>query len=617
MKMNLSVVMGIINQTAAPLKQMSKDSNVYADSIKKIEEKQKDQSAALGMIDSFRKTREIMNKNALAIAATNEKLDELKSKAASAQNPSAALTEKITKQREKLLALNDAQDDSKDRLIKLSNQLKKTGVNMLDLDGSSDKLNQSYKKHGKEIKILSKKYAHLQTVMKLPRGLNKALKMPTMEGAKNGALAATGVMGSMAGFGLIINDTANELDELRRSAEHIELPVAELQAMRLQATQAGAEAEDMDAAIKEMALRWGEMKTFKSGAMNDFFKDTGNQKAYDDLMKAKDASEAYQVLLREIANETDVSKQGFMADEFFGGDSEKILAMLKSGTEGYEKAKQLLNDTGGAVDPESTKNAQAFNSSMVKLSAIVNSLKISVLTPIMGELSSLMEELAINMKSMDWREDKIAELRAIVTGTFNAFRTLGSGVLWVGENMNTVIGALVGVKLALIGINAVALANPLGPFIIAIGAIIAGVGLLIDHFGGLTAIMDNVKSFWNGIWGDDEEGDKTKQQAKMSKQLQNKNAAAEVTYSQTRSEGYERYKRHGGKSYNDDMDSGYQAITQSGQSNAYQPIKNQSLNSKSEVALTIKSDKPVTVDKAKSEKGTDLNLDVGNMSMSY
>ena len=616
MKMSLSVVMGILDKTTAPLKQMSEETNVYAKSIKRAQEKQKDQSAALGMIDSFRKTREVMDKNSLAIATASEKLEELESKAASAQKPSAALTERITKQREKLLALNDAQDESKDRLIKLGKQLKKTGVKMHDLDGSSDKLNQSYKKHGKEIKILSKKYAHLQTAMKLPRGLNKALKMPTMEGAKNGALAVTGVLGSMAGFGVIINDTANELDELRRAAEHIELPVSELQAMRLQATQAGAEAEDMDAAIKEMALRWGEMKTFKSGAMNDFFKDTGNQKAYEDLMKAKDASEAYQVLLREIANETDVSKQNFMADEFFGGDSEKILEMLKGGAEGYEKAKQLLNDTGGAVDPESTQNAQAFSASMGKLGAIVNSLKISALTPIMGELSSLMEELAINMKSMDWREEKIAELRDIVKGTFNAFRTLGGGVLWVGENMSTVIGALLGVKLALIGINAVALANPLGPFIIAIGAIIAGVGLLIDHFGGLTKIMDNVKSFWNSIWGDDEESDKTKQQAKVSKQLQNRNAASEVTYSQTRSEGYERYKRRG-KSYNSDVDSGYQAITQSGQSNAYQPIKNQTMNSKSEVELRIKSDKPVTVDKAKSEKGTDLNLDVGNMSMSY
>ena len=47
------------------------------------------------------------------------------------------------------------------------------------------------------------------------------------------------------------------------------------------------------------------------------------------------------------------------------------------------------------------------------------------------------------------------------------------------------------------------------------------------------------------------------------------------------------------------------------------PLTNQAMKSKAEVALTIKSDKPVSIDKATSEKGTDLSLNLGNMSMSY
>ncbi|GAB7225147.1 hypothetical protein VoSk93_43680 [Vibrio owensii] len=42
---------------------------------------------------------------------------------------------------------------------------------------------------------------------------------------------------------------------------------------------------------------------------------------------------------------------------------------------------------------------------------------------------------------------------------------------------------------------------------------------------------------------------------------------------------------------------------------AYQPLTNQTLKSK--------SDKPVTEDKAKSEKGTELSLDVGSLGWSY
>ncbi len=47
------------------------------------------------------------------------------------------------------------------------------------------------------------------------------------------------------------------------------------------------------------------------------------------------------------------------------------------------------------------------------------------------------------------------------------------------------------------------------------------------------------------------------------------------------------------------------------------PLTTQNIKSQAEVALTIKSDKPVTVDKISSDKGTNLNIDVGNMMMSY
>ena len=600
MKMSLSVVMGVIDKATAPLKKMSEETNRYGKEMKKVEKTQAEDSASMGMIDTYNKSLNALRKNNIALAAASEKLDELKRAAKAAQTPNAALTEKIAKQQDKLSKLTGEQGDYRNDLKKLGRQLKKNGINTKQLDNEYDRLNQSYMNHGKEITKLQKKYVGLQKVMKIPRGINKALKMPTVEGVKNGALATTGVLGSMAGFGIIINDTANELDKLQRTADDINMPVAELQAMRLQATLSGAEAEDMDAAIKEMALRWGEMKTFQSGAMNDYFIDTGNHQAYENLMNAKNAGEAYQVLLREIAKETDTAKQNFMADEFFGGDSEKMLNVLRGGVEGYRQAKKLLNDTGGPVEPESTENAQAFSESLSKLSTIITSLKISALTPIMAELSFIMEDLAQNMKNMDWREGKIAELRDIVKSTFNAFRTLGNGALWLSDNMSTVIGALVGVKLALFGINALAVANPFGQVIIAIGAVIAIAGYLIDKLGGISAIVskmkayfsensifeilfdispiglflngfdlllekfdgfrqvvDSIKNAWNGLWGSGEEApnipeptsgqkssthhtntdiaqtDKVKARAELLSDLQNRNIALDITTTDT------------------------------------------------------------------------------------
>lgn len=602
MKMNLSVLMSLKDKTTAPLKAMSQESNHYSKAIDKIQKQQQDDSATLGMIDRFNATKAALKKNSLAIDTASEKLKKLEAQAEKSATPNAALTEQIDKQRDKLKALTDTQDQSQASYIKLGKQLKKTGVKMYDLDGESARLNKRYKSHGKEITKLQKKYHLLQLAMKPVRSLNNKLKIPTIEGAKNGMMASTGVFASMAGFGLIINDTATKVDELASAAEDVKMPVSELQAMRMQARLAGAESEDMAAAIKEMMLRWGEMKTTQTGAMNDYFKDTGNRQAYQDLMQAKNATDAYLVLLREIAKETDQSKQNFMADEFFGGDSEKMLKVLRSGTDGFEQAKQLLNDSGGPVNQESIRNAGLFTASMKKLGAIIDSLKISALTPIMAELSFIMEDLALNMKNMDWREEKVAQLRDIVKSTFNVFRSLANGIRFLVENFREVIAIVALFKIGMVALNAIMMANPISWMAVGIAAAVVGVGYLIDKFVGLGDVMRVAGDIWDSMtsWFSDDDG--SKDLAKAAKEQKRRSAELEVTHTSQppQQTGYSAYNTGAISTYN-----------------PYQPIKAQTVNSKSEVALTIKSDKPVTVDNASSDKNTDIDLDVGNMSWSF
>ncbi|EDL52626.1 hypothetical protein VSAK1_13806 [Vibrio mediterranei AK1] len=601
-KMALSVLMSIKDKTSEPLRKMKEESNHYSKAISKIQKLQKDDSATVGMIDSFNATKEAMKKNSLAIDTATEKLKKLEEQAAKATKPNAALTEKIAKQREKLESLTDTQKQSEVRYIKLGKQLQKTGVKMYDLNSESARLNKRYKDHGKEITKLQKKYYRLQTAMKPIQSLNGKLKMPTIEGAKNGMMASSGVMASMAGFGLIINDTATKIDDMASVADDVKMPVSELQAMRMQARLAGAESEDMDAAIKEMMLRWGEMKTFQKGAMNDYFEDTGNHKAYKDLMEAQNATEAYLVLLREIAKETDESKQNFMADEFFGGDSEKMLKVLRSGADGFEKAKQVLNDSGGPVSQESVRNAGLFTASMKKMGAIVDSLKISALTPIMAELSFIMEDLALNMKNMDWRDEKVAQLRDIVKSTFSVFRNLGNGILFLTENFREVIAIVALFKIGMVALNAVMMANPISWMAVGISAAVVGVGYLIDKFVGLGEVMRVAGDIWESMtsWFSDDDG--TKELAKAAQEQKRRSSELAITHTQGSQpqSGYGAYQTNTVNTYNQ-----------------YQPLKPQTMKSKSEISLTIKSDKPVAVNEAKSDKATDINMDVGNMAWGF
>ncbi|MDD9157397.1 hypothetical protein PVK64_14585, partial [Aliivibrio sp. S4TY2] len=47
------------------------------------------------------------------------------------------------------------------------------------------------------------------------------------------------------------------------------------------------------------------------------------------------------------------------------------------------------------------------------------------------------------------------------------------------------------------------------------------------------------------------------------------------------------------------------------------PLTTQVVKSQAQVALTIKSEKPITVDNIAHDKGLDLSVDLGNMALSY
>ncbi|OCH17198.1 hypothetical protein A6E04_19205 [Aliivibrio logei] len=661
---------------------MASDSDHYAKKITAIKKAQSDDSAALHLIDTYKAISKEVDKSALSLNEAKDKLTALQAKetsaanakkalntelnkqierlaklkthseaaggsnkklnklildqsralktlraeAAAANRPNAILTNQLAKQAEKVASLTRVSGDHNQRLTQVGKGMKKAGIDASKLDDEFARLSTNYNSHAAKIDKVSKRYKKLQTIMMPFQKMNKVITLPSLKTAKRGGMVGGAVLGSMVGFGAIIADTAEQVNELSRAAKDVAMPVDALQAMRMQAKGAGAEAEDMDAAIKEMNLRWGEMKTLKSGAMNDYFKDTGNGQAYKDLMNAKNSMEAYQVLLREIAKETDASKQNFMADEFFGGDSEKMLSVLKAGTDGLNKAKQELNDTGGPISSESVEAAAKFGSTLKTLSAIVDSLKISALTPIMEELSIIFGEFAENMKNMEWREDAIEKLRKTVSGVFTAFKALGSGVLFLSENFRGMLATLAVLKVAFIVLNAIMLGNPISLMVVGIAAAVIAIGYLIDKFIGFDVILKAIGAYYSFLWEGlkklinllpdsivpdwakpaKEAGDEIDNLAGKVKNVKDKNIELGITTNETLNKNTNS-KRTGTTQKDSSVISG-QKIT---------PLTTYTVKSQAEVALTIKSEKPITVDKVNSDNGTNLSVDVGNMMMSY
>ena len=104
-----------------------------------------------------------------------------------------------------------------------------------------------------------------------------------------------------------------------------------------------------------------------------------------------------------------------------------------------------------------------------------------------------------------------------------------------------------------------------------------------------------------------EAGEQVDQLAGKLNKMKDKNTKLGITtnetYNRTEQHGYTRYQAGG--------------LTTQSQYQPYQPLAPQTMKSKSEVSLTIKSDKPVSVDQAKTDRGTELNMDVGNIGWSF
>ncbi|MDW6019951.1 hypothetical protein SBW85_19790 [Vibrio plantisponsor] len=628
MKMNLSVVMGMKDKVSAPLKGMASESDHYAKAIKKIQKAQADDSAAMGMIGSFQNTKKAMNQNTIAIAAASEKLKELQAKATAAGKPTAALTEKIAKQQEKVNKLTNEQDTYKNHLIKLGGELKKTGVKVHDLDGENKRLEKSYKKHGAEVTKLSKKYAILKSAMSPLQKLNGAIRLPNLATSAIGK--GTALVGglSLAGFASTINSTAAEMDKLAKKSANLQLPISELQAMQSQAEHAGVSADSLSASMTRFTRRLGVLQQTGKGALGSYLKQSKNG-LFKDLKGAENNQQAYEMLLESFSKLKTAQEQMAFADAAFGDSGREMLIMLREGTQGLTAAREELNALGGGATAEDAAKAEAYNDAMQRIQESIRSIKFAALAPVMEKATKLFTEFSNKFKNTQWRTEFMDKVIQTVNGLYKALEFLGKGLVFVSQNFKGIITTLAIFKVALIGINAVIMANPIGMMVAAIGAAIIAITYLVDKFVGLDKVISWVKeqfnSLWNGIkklinmlpdalipdgWKTDlsEAGNEVDNLANKLESIKDKNATLGITTNETSNQTERR------KTYTDYQNSSLKTPSTYGQ---YQPLKSQTLNSKSEVSLTIKSEKPVTVDKAKSEKGTDLNLDVGDMGFSY
>lgn len=259
-------------------------------------------------------------------------------------------------------------------------------------------------------------------------------------------------------------------------------------------------------------------------------------------------------------------------------------------------------------------------------------MKFAALAPIMEKATKAFTTFSEKFKNKAWRTDFIEKLIQTVDGLYQGFELLGKGLIWVTQNFKGILATVAIFKVALIALNAAVMANPIGLMVAAVSAAVIAITYLIDKFIGLDKVIkwigegigwlwDKFKSLINKLpealipdgWKiqTDEAGREIDNLANKLSRIEDKNATLGITTNETRNRTV--------RSQTEQRYHAYQtgSLQPTKQNTPYSPLGSQTVKSKSEVSLTIKSDKPVAVEKVKSEKGTDLNLDVGNMATSF
>ena len=325
------------------------------------------------------------------------------------------------------------------------------------------------------------------------------------------------------------------------------------------------------------------------------------------------------------------------ADAAFGQDGRKMLIMLREGTTGLTNARKEFNALGGGVTTEDAKKAEAYNDAMQKIQESIRSIKFAALTPIMEKLTTTFTAFSNKFKNAQWRTEVIEKVKDVVTSLYQAFKFLGKGLLFFSQNIPEVIAGLALFKIAMFALNAVMIANPVALVAASIAALSVGIIYLMDKTGVLMPVLETLWTVFKRIGA----GIGAVVSGLMQKFLLIPRAIMKmlslipskllpdgwddsIKSAQQKLEEFNKglkvdakanikYALHGPDEFAQDP-----VQTPLAPNNGYGGmLRHPAVQSKSQVDVRIKSDKPIEIVKAESDKHTEMNVDTFDFGWSY
>lgn len=387
-----------------------------------------------------------------------------------------------------------------------------------ELEREQGKLNKEIKKSkmaGADVGLLTRRYQTLGEEIEQAREKAEAFEQASSIGGafKSVATAGAAAIGSIWATTTAITGLMTVTNENTASmvgmAKSYDMTIDRFKAWNGIAVQAGLTGENIGDMIEELGNKFGEFKALgEQSSVADVFGALGIDSA---MMEGMEAADQFEFIMNRLQNVGDKQQAASLADMLFGGEGNKVTTYIrntgKSLNELLEDQKQF-----NMLTNEGANGAVSYGNAFKNLTSVISSAWQEVSGIIGGEMTDDVKQASSAIGSL-FKNNK-DDIKGFFKGLVDGAKFFGAMLFKVGQGVNslaqavggwgniaTAIGSIMAAKVvvglvsftstglqlvktvgvmktAMIGLNTVMAANPIGAVTLAVsGLIFAGIQL--------------------------------------------------------------------------------------------------------------------------------------------
>lgn len=387
-----------------------------------------------------------------------------------------------------------------------------------ELEREQGKLNKEIKKSkmaGADVGLLTRRYQSLGEEIEQAREKAEAFEQASSIGGafKSVATAGAAAIGSIWATTTAITGLMTVTNENTASmvgmAKSYDMTIGRFKAWNGIAVQAGLNGENIGDMIEELSNKFGEFKALgEQSSVADVFGALGIDAA---MMEGMEAADQFEFIMDRLQNVGDKQQAASLADMLFGGEGNKVTTYIrntgKSLNELLEDQKQF-----NMLTNEGANGAVSYGNAFKNLTSVISSAWQEVSGIIGGEMTDDVKQASSAIGSL-FKNNK-DDIKGFFKGLVDGAKFFGAMLFKVGQGVNslaqavggwgniaTAIGSIMAAKVvvglvsfastglqlvktvgvmktAMIGLNTVMAANPIGAVTLAVsGLIFAGIQL--------------------------------------------------------------------------------------------------------------------------------------------